>query len=240
MQIKNYQRLSRIYDIDWGKFALRYVELINETIAKRKIERAKILDLACGTGNLAVKLAREGYIVKGMDISREMIQIAQNRAVDLKNISFDVQDMTKFKVETQYDLVTCTFDSINYLLEVVDINTMISNVAYVLRESGLFIFDFNTEQQYLKNHHGSYKKEIDGEVFIQRAFYSPEEKIAITEFEFTDGEIERHLQRPYSLAQIENFLTKSSFKMEEVFAGFNRQPYDQESERLICVAQKTV
>jgi 16S rRNA G1207 methylase RsmC len=53
--LKNYQRLSRVYDLEWGNFSKRYVDLITQLLDQRCITRGKILDLACGTGVMAAE-----------------------------------------------------------------------------------------------------------------------------------------------------------------------------------------
>jgi 2-polyprenyl-3-methyl-5-hydroxy-6-metoxy-1,4-benzoquinol methylase len=68
-----------------------------------------ILDLGCGTGNFAVKLAKRGYIVKAIDYSVEAIKIAKEKAKkegvsDL--IDFEINDIEKIEFEKEkYDLV---------------------------------------------------------------------------------------------------------------------------------------
>ena len=62
-------------------------------IVKKIIERNKhtnsILDIGCGGGNLCVDLAKEGYKVKGVDESSEMIKIAK-RSVEKLNFNYDI------------------------------------------------------------------------------------------------------------------------------------------------------
>jgi len=89
-----YERLSRIYDLDWGNFSKQYVGLIRQLLGGRGVKRARILDLACGTGNLAIDLAQRGHFVHGIDISPEMIRIAKSKSLRLSNIFFEVQGMT--------------------------------------------------------------------------------------------------------------------------------------------------
>jgi protein-L-isoaspartate(D-aspartate) O-methyltransferase len=68
-----------------------------------------ILDLGCGTGNFAVKLAKRGYTVKAIDYSVEAIKIAREKAEkagvsDL--IDFEINDIEKIEFEKEkYDLV---------------------------------------------------------------------------------------------------------------------------------------
>jgi SAM-dependent methyltransferase len=69
------------------------------------IRGPKVLDLGCGTGELAVILATRGYHVTGIDISPVAIAKARSKAAGL-TARFDVQDATKL------DLPNAPFDTI--------------------------------------------------------------------------------------------------------------------------------
>ena len=236
--MKIYERLSQIYDLGWGKFAMQYVGFINQLLGERGIKQARILDLACGTGILAVELAGYGHFVHGIDISPQMVEIAKLKSIGLSNVSFEVQDMTQFCVEDKFDLATCTFDSINYLLDTNGLKVMFCRIAVILRESGLFVFDSNTNQLYVDRQKGRYERELGGESFIQSLSYDPVKKEATTVFEFSDGNIEVHKQRPYDLVELEPPLAEAGLRIVHAFSGFDKKPYNSESERLICVAER--
>ena len=74
--IKPYERLSKVYDFGWADFSKQYIVLINELFSEHGITQATILDIACGTGTLAIELAQSGHVVRGIDSSPEMIRIA--------------------------------------------------------------------------------------------------------------------------------------------------------------------
>ncbi len=119
-----------------------FVEHVFSTDAERQVE--KILDLACGTGGPTLELARRGYIVVGVDLSEEMIQIARNKAEKQglsNNVSFIVQDMTKIDYREEFDAVTLFFTSINYVLSDDDIQELFKRVYRALKPGGVFIAD---------------------------------------------------------------------------------------------------
>ena len=75
---------------------------------------SSILDVACGTGTLAILLKLKGYDVEGLDLSDSIIEIAKEKSkINHLSIPFYVADMTNFKLEKTYDMVTCFFDSFN-------------------------------------------------------------------------------------------------------------------------------
>jgi SAM-dependent methyltransferase len=235
-----YERLSQVYDIDWGRFAQQYSGLMNQVLGEYGINQARVLDLACGTGILAVMLAAHGHIVHGMDNSPEMVALATSKSMGMANISFEIQDMTRFVVSDEFDLVTCTFDSVNYVVSVVGLEAMFRRVSRCLRESGLFLFDSNTNQLYVSVGSGSQKKELGGQSFVQRWSYDPVKKEATTVFEFADGSKEIHRQRPYDLSELGPILAECGLDVVQTWSWFDRRPYNAQSARLFCVAMKRV
>ena len=232
-----YERISKVYDLDWGIFSGQYISLISQILKNNKIEKAKILDLACGTGVLALELAKLGHSVKGIDISPHMIEMAKSKSTDHLDISFEIKDMTDFSFDEKYDLVICTFDSLNYIIDLKNLKTVFVNISKVLLDKGFFVFDCNTEKLYLSRHKGQYERELKGLRFTQKLKYNRDTKIAKTIFEFPDGEKETHKQRPYNLEEITKILTECDFEVLKTYADFEKRPYCNESERLICVAK---
>lgn len=236
--IKPYERLSEVYDSGWSDFPLQYVDWINRLLAERGITKGKILDLACGTGALAVALAHQGHMVRGVDISVEMIDRARAKSAGLSNISFDVQDMVRFRAVEKFHLVACTFDSINYLRRLSEVRRMFSGVAAALDDSGLFIFDSNTRILYQSHSNETIKRELDGQKFIQYSRYDSSRNEAITAFSFSDGTYEMHRQRPYNCDELYPLLLAAGFRIVHLFSWFDEFPYSSETAKLFCISEK--
>jgi SAM-dependent methyltransferase len=123
--------------------------------ARRKL-LAKILpkvqsccDLGCGTGSTAVDLARRGFRVFAVDVSREMCRKTRARArqerVRLKVIR---ADMRGFRLPALVDLVTCEFNALNCLPHRKDLALVLRAVRRALRPGGYFLFDAATRRSY--------------------------------------------------------------------------------------------
>jgi SAM-dependent methyltransferase len=233
-----YTRLSQVYDLGWGDFPTNYVSLITGLLQEQHINRAKVLDLACGTGILAIELARKGHIVKGIDISPEMIRMAKSKSTGLANVSFEVADMTRLQAEDTYHLVMCTFDSINYITRISDLRKMFRFTAQALRHKGIFIFDSNTRKLYRSHHNDRVERELGGQTFIQQCTFNPGRNRATVEFMFSDGNKEVHKQRPYDFEELEPLLLMNGFTLLELFSWFDRSPYSAKTEKLFCVARR--
>ena len=236
--VKIYTCLSRVYDLGWGDFSKRYVSLINRLLQEYNISQARILDIACGTGTLAIELARNGHIVQGIDISPEMIREAKHKSNRLPKLSFKVADMTSFQVKGKFNLVTCTFDSINYLININDLKKALNHIANLLIPKGLFVFDSNTSRLYRNYHQEVLKRTLGGQSFIQHCIYDPLSNEAITEFSFADGNTERHRQRPYNYKELYPIMYSTGLKITKVFSWFDGRPYSSKTEKMFCIVEK--
>jgi len=71
-----------------------------------------VIDVACGTGAMAVQLARHAEHVTGIDLAEEMISTAKRlaRRRGIKNISFELQDATDLSCYTdrQFDVAVAS------------------------------------------------------------------------------------------------------------------------------------
>ena len=238
--MKPYERLSQVYDTGWGDFSEQYFGWINELLRERGLVQAKVLDLACGTGILALDLAKCGHVVRGIDISPEMISKAKAKAkaAGLSNISFEVQDIIRFEVDGMFDCVMCTFDSINYIRKLPDLRKMITRVASALHEGGLFIFDSNTKRLYQSHSNETLKRELNSEQFIENCSYNSTRNVATTTFSFSDGTYEIHKQRPYDYDVLNPLLRDVGLRIIRLFSWFDIIPYSPETAKLFCIAEK--
>ncbi len=234
----NYERLSRVYDLDWSDFSPKYSGLIKRIFDENGIVQAKILDLACGTGVLAEILSKNGHHTRGIDISVQMIKIAGNRSTGLPDTAFQVQDMTKFCVDDSFDLITCIFDSINYVLDPSALRSMFNRVYPALNKRGFFLFDSNTHREYKKYHEAGLARVLGEERFTQSFTYDRNKREAATTFEFSDGAVEVHRQHPYGQADLRPLLKKAGFKTAHFLSISDKKKHGISRGRLICLAQK--
>jgi demethylmenaquinone methyltransferase/2-methoxy-6-polyprenyl-1,4-benzoquinol methylase len=83
---------------------------IHEEVLAMIPEESDVLDVACGTGTLAIKMCKRARSVTGIDLSDKMINVA-NKAKneqEISNVQFHVVDATQpdlFKAK-QFDLAT--------------------------------------------------------------------------------------------------------------------------------------
>ncbi|MCK4422151.1 class I SAM-dependent methyltransferase [candidate division WOR-3 bacterium] len=129
----------------YPQFSEGIVELLPAVLLAFEAEPRTILDLACGEGTFAVAMAKKGFQVMGIDQSPQMLQFARERA-EQEGVTMDflLQDIRAIQFEEEFDLVTCWYDSLNYLLKSEDLGRTFTGVWQALKKEGFFIFDMNT------------------------------------------------------------------------------------------------
>jgi len=72
------------------------------TEARRRDESC--LEIACGTGRVAIRLAKEGTRTVGLDYSEPMLKVAREKSKDLANIRWVLADMRNFDLGESFGL----------------------------------------------------------------------------------------------------------------------------------------
>ena len=93
----------------------------------------KVLDVACGTGDMAVELLRQGCSVTGVDLSKEMMAIAKQKAPQSEYSLADVERLPFG--EASFDAVTCAFGVRNF----VHLEQGLSEMLRVLKPGGRMV-----------------------------------------------------------------------------------------------------
>ena len=138
----NYDVFGKFYDAimgDRGKATMRLRELIHKVNPKAQ----NVLELGCGTGSVLEHLVKD-YEVWGVDLSRKMLSLAKKKVPQAR---LSRQDMVRFHLPRKFDVVCCVFDSINHILSFADWKKLFVNVRRHLSDSGIFIFDINTQKK---------------------------------------------------------------------------------------------
>lgn len=127
---------------DWQRFFHKKVD------QHLKTEDLKILDLACGDGRFALLLAEEGLWVQGIDISREMIEKAEEFSVERGlYVPFSIGDMRQFTLEEKMSVITIFSDSLCYLPTKEDVLKTFESCYQALEPGGLLLFDYHSPYQ---------------------------------------------------------------------------------------------
>jgi ubiquinone/menaquinone biosynthesis C-methylase UbiE len=129
----------------YPRYSQRMAELLPAVLRVLGAQPRTLLDLACGEGTFATAAASQGFDVTGLDASSQMLEAARRRAADEgAGVRLVQGDMRALAFDEEFDLVTCWYDSLNYLLDAADLEAAFRGVGRALRRGGHFIFDMNT------------------------------------------------------------------------------------------------
>lgn len=98
-----------------------------------------VLEVACGTGRIGLRLAKEGWSVAGFDLSPHMIEIARRKAEGIRNIDLFVADMTSFDLGKTFDLVIVPGHSFQFMLTIQAQLACLASIRGHLSENGKMI-----------------------------------------------------------------------------------------------------
>jgi len=246
--MNNYRRFAHVYDnMGEDRFSERMVEYTRRILARLHYNPRSILDLACGTGTAAVLWAEDRIDTWGVDRSSDMLEMARKKAREHKvKIEFSRQDMTAFTMPRQFDLVTCYFDSLNYLLTLDDLTACFQAVNKILYPGAYFIFDVNTpEAMKILWDSQVYADENEDMAWIWKNYYFPKAKQAEVKATFfvRQGDLwekfeEIHAERGYTVTEIRKVLRSAGLKEIKIYDCLKFKKFTRKSMRLAVVAQK--
>ena len=118
-------------------------EFANNIIQKRHPDAKSILDIFCGTGEHAIRMAQRGYTLTGIDASQDMINIAKEKT-DKVGVSVDYKctDINDFKSTQIYDAAYCLGYTFLYMLTHADVLDFFKIIHNTLTPEGVFLLDF--------------------------------------------------------------------------------------------------
>ena len=233
-----YDRLMK-NDVDYEKWA----DYIENIFARYDKNPSLVCDLACGTGNITVPLARRGYDMTGIDVSEDMLNIAREKAADC-DILFLNQNIASLDLYGTMDAFTCMIDGVNYIISPKALLDMLTKIkTCFLEKDGLFIFDISTRHK-LKNVIGSNTFiHSDSNVFYAWQNRYIEKKnlsdMMLTFFVKSGKDYrrfeERHLQRAYTEAEIRKIAKRAGFEKVDAYDELTFDPPKPDSERIVFV-----
>ena len=245
-----YEAYARVYDRS-GQigYTLKMLPYLDEVLVRHAFIGDSAVDVACGTGTLALGLAQKGWRVYGVDASPAMLAQARQKAVELEQpaaVTWLQADVRDFSLPQAVDLATSTYDSLNYLLTLNDLRCAFRCVSGALRPGGLFVFDMNTERAFQRTWDNTvFFVEDEDLAIVLKGVYHPQARRAqtiVTGF-IRRGELyerfqETHTEQAYSRAEVTAALEASGFDIAASYTCFTFDPADDESPRILWVARK--
>ncbi|MBS4199739.1 class I SAM-dependent methyltransferase [Bacillus sp. FJAT-49732] len=244
-----YERLAYVYDFLMMEVPYsNWLEYLNNEKKRYSVEGNRILDLACGTGELSVLLAEAEFDVTGVDISDDMLMVAREKAERKGlNIHLYEQDMTQLEGLGTFDIISIFCDSLNYLHTQEDVQKTFSNVYAHLNDNSIFLFDVHSPYKINQFINESYSLAEDEVSYIWTSFpgehpLSIEHELTFFVLDEKSGKYDRfdeiHKQRTYTTDQYIKWLTEAGFAIKSITADFTDHPPTETSERIFFTCQK--
>jgi SAM-dependent methyltransferase len=200
---------ARVYNQLWTGFALNAapkIQTFYEAIRPSDTKNT-MLDLCCGTGQLARHFLEKGYAVTGIDLSTTMLEFARQNNLPFiaaGKAQFIQGNAASFSLAQSFGLVVSTFDALNHLPGFSSLESCFDCTRAVLEKGGVFIFDLNTKLG-LETHWNSMTAEDRPEFFLlNRSLWVEESRRAYTRItgfnRLENGAYERFEETVYNCA----------------------------------------
>ena len=143
-----YGGFAQVYDefmdnVDYHQWCGYAVKLLK----KYGVSDGQLVEIGCGTGTGTMLFAKEGYQMIGIDISQEMLEIAESKKEE-ENILYVLQDATELELPYTVPAMVSIGDSMNYITDYGDFTMVLKRVNEFLDQDGIFVFDLKTRKYF--------------------------------------------------------------------------------------------
>lgn len=244
--MKSYNDFAYIYDglmhsdVNYEKWA----DYIENLFDMYNVNPQLVCDLACGTGNITIPMARRGYDMTGVDISEDMLNAAREKSQN-ENILYLNQSITKLDLYGSMGAFLCMIDGFNYVISPKLLENALKRIkTCFMDKDAILIFDISTRHK-LKNVIGNNTFiHSDKNVFYtwQNRYIEDKNLSDMMLTFFAKGKRgyhrfeERHIQRAYSEEEMIHILKKAGFSCVDTFDELSFEKPRPDSERIVFVA----
>ncbi len=236
---------AMMHDVDYDRWARRLDALFRTTAGSMPLS---VADCACGTGALTVRLARMGYQMTGIDLSEDMLRVAQEKSMRLGlRIPYVCMDMRRLKLHRPVDAISCACDGVNYLSSRTALCAFFRAAHAALKSGGVLIFDASTRFKLSEVLGGNcFGEDLPDCTYLWRNAYDPAQKLLEMRLHVfvpePDGRYRRfdevHIQRAHSDTELRSALSVCGFAVLDAFDGLTDQPLAERSERALYVCRR--
>jgi ubiquinone/menaquinone biosynthesis C-methylase UbiE len=220
-----------------------------------------ILELACGTGRVAIRLAKERIRVVGLDISAPMLDVAREKSQGISNIELVEGDMRSFNLGEKFGLILIPGHAFQNLVEVEDQVLCLQSIAEHLHEDGTLIIHLDHQNMSwlggLVDEKGGIFEEAEAfihprtghKIQTHRAWsYEPSTQTAIVQTLWEELDKEGNVSDRWESGlirlhcvfrfEMEHLLALTGYEVEALYGNFFRELLTDQSEEMIWVARR--
>lgn len=236
----SYDRLTN--DVDYDAVVDFYFAILD----RERFAPRTAVDLACGTGSVALLLAKKGLQVTAVDMSEEMLCQAAHKAQELTDPPrFVYQRLEELYLPRGVDLAVCALDSLDYITEPEKCSEAIKRIYKALNPGGCFIFDVNTPEKLRAMDSQVFLDEDDDVYCVWRGEFNESTNICTYGMDLfqRSGDVwlrsfEEHREYAYSQEQLVGYLRQAGFTAIEVFADKRFEKPAPDEQRIYLKARK--
>ena len=236
------------------------IDFYRELAQEAQTKGHAVLELACGTGRVAVRLAQDGVTVVGLDNAPAMLAVAREKSAGLPHLSWVEGDMRAFDLNQTFGLVLIPGHAFQNLLTAADQVACLVSSRRHLAPGGLLVIHLDhLDMSWL----GALRREKGGvfepagsflhpktgrEVHTKRAWsYEPATQTAVSQTVWDeigpDGQVvdrwesgPLHFHCVFPL-EMEHLLARTDFIVEAVYGTFLQEPLTDESSEMVWLAR---
>ncbi|MBR2422716.1 MAG: class I SAM-dependent methyltransferase [Oscillospiraceae bacterium] len=236
----SYDRLTS--DVDYDATVAFYYEILS----REGLMPRTAVDLACGTGSVALRLAQKGLQVTAVDMSWEMLMVAQQKAAEADVYpQFVCQQLQQLQLPRAVDLAVCALDSMDYILDPLDCQEAIRRIYKALNPGGCFIFDVNTPEK-LRAMDGQVFLDEDDDVYcVWRGEFDEQTNICSYGMDLFQREgnvwhrsFEEHREYAYTAQELVSYLRRAGFTSIAVYGDRKLAAPEPGEQRIYLKARK--
>ncbi|MHB0859109.1 MAG: class I SAM-dependent methyltransferase [Anaerolineae bacterium] len=235
-----YDALGEDYDrfVNWEERLAFELPFLLGLFARHGVHR--VLDVACGTGQHAIALARHGYQVTAVDISQAMVRMAQANVAPA-GVSVDVQHLGFGQLAgglpESYDALICLGNSLPHLTTAEGLHAALADMARVLRPGGVLLIQSRNWDKVLAQRErfmAPEAHEMDGRHWVFLRFYD----FGADTLRFNMVRLHRQgddpwrsavdstTLRPWLAQELYQALATAGFGAVETYGNLQGDPYD--------------
>jgi SAM-dependent methyltransferase len=220
-----------------------YVTELSHLAGRPVTSDSRLLDLATGTGSVALEFARRGCSAVGIDLSQPMIEEGRSKAErEHLPVQFICADLADFRLPPDFDHAICLYDSLNYILDIGSLKRAFANIRAALKPDGLLIFDVNTIQALEAE---LFTQDSPSEAVVQyrwRSRYCATTGVSRIDMEFRIPAADKtfrivHRQRAYPESELRELLAETGFADITTYDGYHTTPVTPDTDRAFYVAR---
>lgn len=245
------------YDVEASFYDVMFDKVDDIPLYQEYAEKADgaTLECGCGTGRVAIPLAKTGCRVVGIDTNEKMLAVAREKlSKEPESVQSRIKlvkaDMRSFKLEERFSLCIIPFCSFLHMLTIEDQEACLSAInSHLMPGGNLIISIFNPDLSRPQNVVRLQKVKQRGDELIMRFFtqsFDFPNQITfgnyIYDFVKPDGKV-RRLLVPFKIRYIFydemcHLLARTGYEIENVYGDEKKSPFQPNSSLMVFIARK--